>query len=230
MSGRYAIYFAPAHGSPWWRFGAGWIGRDERGDTALPQQPPPGFDGGSFGELTAEPRRYGFHATLKAPFRLREGAGEPLLRARLAAVASRLRALPVGRLVPVWTEGFVALAPVQHDAALAALAAHCVTGLDELRAPLNAAEMARRRPEALDERGRQLLAEYGYPHVLERFRFHMTLTGPVDIRTAGDLVAHLAPRIEDLNATHPPVLDRLCLFHQAAPDRAFVRIHEEALA
>lgn len=230
MSRRHAVYFAPAHGSPWWRFGAGWLGRDERDDLDLPQPAPPGFDASRLHALTAEPRRYGFHATLKAPFRLREGADEAVLRTRLAALASRLRPLPLGRLVPVWMDSFVALVPAQRDAALEALAARCVTDLDDLRAPLRAAELARRRPEALDERGRRLLADYGYPHVLERFRFHMTLTGPVDIHLAGRLVPHLAPRIADLNLAHPPVLDRLCLFHQAAPDRPFVRVHEEVLA
>lgn len=230
MSGRFAIYFAPAHGSPWWRFGAGWIGRDERGDIALPQEPPTGLDGARFGELTAEPRRYGFHATLKAPFRLRDGADEPLLRKRLAGLASRLRPVPLGQLVPVWMDGFVALVPVRRDAALDALATQCVTELDDLRAPLGAADLARRNPEGLDERGRQLLAAWGYPHVLERFRFHMTLTGPADIHTAGRLVAHLAPRVSALNASHPLLLDRLCLFHQREAGAAFARIHEEALA
>lgn len=230
MSGRYAVYFAPAHGSQWWRFGAGWIGRDERDDADLPQPAPPGLDAAPLTALTAEPRRYGFHATLKAPFRLRQGTDEALLRTRLAGVAARLCPLPLGRMVPVWMDGFVALVPAQRDAALDALAARCVTELDDLRAPLRAPDLARRNPDALDDRGRQLLAAWGYPHVMERFRFHMTLTGPVDIRMAGQLVAHLSPRVADLNFTHPLVLDRLCLFHQAEPDRAFVRVHEEVLA
>jgi putative phosphonate metabolism protein len=230
MSERFALYFAPAHASPWWRFGAYWIGRDEVRDAALPQQPPPGFDAARFAALTAEPRRYGLHATLKAPLRLREGANEALLRQRLADVAARLRALPLGPLAPVWMDGFIALVPQRCDPALTALAAECVTGLDALRAPLTAQDLARRNPQALDERGRQLLAEYGYPHVLERFRFHMTLTGPVDGDTAGRLLAHLTPRVNDLNAAHPLALDRLCLFCEARPGAAFVRVHEQALA
>ena len=35
MSARYAIYLAPAHGSPWWTFGAHWLGRDESNGAAL---------------------------------------------------------------------------------------------------------------------------------------------------------------------------------------------------
>lgn len=230
MSGRHAVYFAPAHGSPWWRWGAGWLGRDECGDAALPQDPPAGFDAARFAELTAEPRRYGFHATLKAPFRLREGVDQALLRERLAALASRLGALPLGPLQPTWLDGFVALTPLHRTPSLDALAAQCVTDLDDLRAPLDPADLARRNPDGLDERGRQLLAAWGYPHVLERFRFHMTLTGPVDRHTANRLIAHLAPRVAELDAAHPLWLDRLCLFHQREPGGPFVRIHEEQLA
>ena len=70
MRPRYAIYFAPAHGSPWWEFGARWLGRDERNDTALTQHPLAQIAPDDLLELTAQPRRYGFHATLKAPFGL----------------------------------------------------------------------------------------------------------------------------------------------------------------
>jgi putative phosphonate metabolism protein len=230
MSERFAVYFAPAHESPWWNLGARWIGRDELRDAALPQEPPPGVDAARFAALTAEARRYGLHATLKAPLRLREGASETLLCERLAALAARLRALPLGPLAPVWMDGFLALTPSQPSAALAALAAACVTELDDLRAPPTAADIARRNPDALDARGRQLLAEYGYPHVLERFRFHMTLSGQIDSGTAQQWIAHLTPRVAALNATHPLILDRLCLFCETRPGSPFTRIHEEVLA
>ena len=49
--------------------------------------------------------------------------------------------------------------------------------LDPFRAPLTPSERARRRPEDLDPRRRALLDRWGYPHVFEAFRFHMTLTG-----------------------------------------------------
>ncbi|HVE52299.1 MAG TPA: hypothetical protein VNB23_02820, partial [Ramlibacter sp.] len=61
---RYAIYYAPAVGSPWWKFGAGWLGRDEQRDAPLPQPPLHGLQPDEFARVTAEPRRYGFHATL----------------------------------------------------------------------------------------------------------------------------------------------------------------------
>ncbi|AEG93347.1 DUF1045 domain-containing protein [Ramlibacter tataouinensis] len=227
---RYAVYFAPAVGSPWWDFGAGWLGRDELRDAPLAQPAVPGFDAGQLAQLTGEPRRYGFHATLKAPFRLREGATETQLRDRLRLLAGRLRRLPLGGLVPRHMEGFVALVPARAPPGLDALAAQCVTDLDGLRAPLTEAEIARRQPRRLDARGRELLAAHGYPHVLERFRFHMTLSGLVDAATAARLMVHLPPALDRLDTGHPLLLDRLCLFGEPRPGAAFVRLHEEELA
>jgi putative phosphonate metabolism protein len=224
---RYAVYFAPAHGCAWWRFGAHWLGRDEVGGAALEPPVLDGFTARQFGQLTAEPRRYGFHATLKAPMRL---AVEP--EVLIACVDALARSLHRIRLdpVPVFMDGFLALVPARIDPALQALAARCVTELDDLRAPLTADERARRRPERLDERGRELLDRYGYPGVLERFRFHMTLTGPCEAATAGRLVAQLAPRLQRLQREEPLVLDRLCIFREPAPGEPLVRVHECELA
>lgn len=226
---RYAIYYAPRRESAWWRFGAGWLGRDECAGAALERLPPPGMDAAAFDALTAAPRRYGFHATLKAPFRLAAGADEALLRRRLAALATQLAAVPLLPLVPIYMDGFVALVPAQRHPGLEALAARCVTELDDLRAPLEADDLARRNPDALDVRGRELLDRHGYPHVLERFRFHLTLSGTVNTAIAGTLVARVAPEVARLNTADPPRLDRLCLFVEPEPGAPFLRIHEEAL-
>jgi hypothetical protein len=148
------------------------------------------------------------------------------LLARVDAIARRLRPLPIGPLVPVYMDGFVALMPARQSPSVEAVAAVCVTELDRLRAPLTADELARRHPERLDERGRELLALYGYPHVLERFRFHMTLSGPMDTGRAGELVARIAPEVARLNQVEAPMLDRLCVFHEPAPGQPFMRIHD----
>lgn len=227
-SGRYAVYFAPARESAWWTFGAGWLGRDEIADQPLPQPCPAGFGAQDFAQLTAEPRRYGFHATLKAPFRLKSPEPAQLFE-RVDALAAQLRAVPLGSLVPLYMDGFVALAPARLNPAVVQLGARCVVELDDLRAPLTDDEVARRQPERLDERGRDLLARYGYPHVLERLRFHMTLSGPVDAATAGRLVAYVAHPVAQLHTRQRPSLDRLCVFHEREPGQNFVRVHEAEL-
>lgn len=225
--GRFAVYYAPAADSPWWRFAAGWVGRNELSGEPLPQPCPPGFTHDTFAQLTAEPRRYGFHATLRPPMRLNTTAAA--FFGRVESLAAQLRAVPLGTLVPVYMDGFVALVPSARNPALGTLAAHLVTGLEPLREPLNDAERARRKPDQLDGRGRELVDQYGYPGVMERFRFHMTLTGPVDTATAGRLVAHLAAPMSRLNQEAPPVLDRLCVFHEPEPGAPFRRVRELVL-
>lgn len=226
---RYAVYFAPQAGTAWWRFGAGWLGRDEVRDAPLPQPVVPGFESTAFDALTADPRLYGFHATLKAPFRLREGCSEGVLRERLGVLASRLDPLSLGPLRPRTLDGFVALVPQAPPAGLAALEALCVVDLDDLRAPLSPHERARRRPEQLDVRCRELLERFGYPLVLDRFRFHMTLTAVVDAATAERLANHAQAVVAPLNEREALQLDRLCLFRQQAPGGTFVRVHDEVL-
>jgi hypothetical protein len=179
--------------------------------------------------ITAEPRRYGFHATLKAPFRLRDGVPEEALLERVNGLARRLQAVALGTLVPGMLDGFVALMPASPNPALNALAAACVTELDDLRAPPSQAEIERRRNQHLDARGRELLERYGYPHVMERFSFHMTLSGPVDTAWASRIVAQVARPVHQANIEQPLVLDRLCVFVEPEPDAAFLRIADAPL-
>lgn len=228
LTPRYAIYFAPAPHSPWWDAGAHWLGRNERRDELLPPDAAMAFEPAEWQSLTAEPRRYGFHATLKAPFRLGGGHSEEDLWARLRALAAELAPVALGPLSTVALGDFVAWVPSAPPPELAVLAARCVTELDDLRAPLTPPELARRRPESLDARGRELLERYGYPHVMERFRLHFSLSGPVDGPTAQRVLDAWAPRTAQLNQA-PLLLDRLCLFVQTDPEQAFRRVGDALL-
>lgn len=229
MSARYAIYFAPAHGSPWWTFGAHWLGRDECSDVPLVQPVPLEIDPADLFAVTSAPRRYGFHATLKAPFHLSgEHALDDLL-ARMAWLAATLKPVALGPLRAVTLGDFVALVPATPPAELAALAAACVSELDDLRAPLSAHELARRGADRLDARGLELLQLYGYAHVLERFRFHFTLSNSVAPSTAQRVMQAVAGPVAQLNATTPLLLERLCLFKEPAPGQPFRRIADARL-
>ena len=226
---RYAVYFAPHRDCPWRAFGAAWLGRDEIEDVPWPQ-PAEGHHGtADIAALTAAPRRYGFHATLKAPFRLSSGHSGDDLLARLRQLARQQRRIPLGRLEPVWLDGFVALVPAVAPPALHSLAAACVTELDDLRAPATQAERERRSIPAEDVRGQELMARYGYPQVLERFRFHMTLTGPVAAPVAQEIIARVTPAVARLNEQAPLKLDRLCLFAQPSPHASFRRLADVEL-
>lgn len=224
MSARYAIYFAPDRLSAWWRFGAHWLGRDESSNTAL--QPPTLAQIGAdeLTRITEEPRRYGFHATLKAPFRLLPGHDESGLVSRLGQLAQTLSPVALGPMQVTAPGDFVALTPLATSPALQALADACVTGLDDLRAPLTPAELARRRADTLAPREAELLARYGYPYVLEKFRLHLTLTGPVTPDTAQRVMAAVGPEADRLNRDAPLVLDRLCLFVEKSPGTPLLRV------
>jgi putative phosphonate metabolism protein len=205
---RQAIYFAPPAGSALARFGAGWLGWDAEAGAAVAGPVVPGR-----AALVAGPRRYGFHATLKPPFRLAEGVDAAGLDAAVAAVAAGFGRFEV-RLRLGWLGGFLALVPAGEAEDVAALAAACVTRLDRFRAPPGAAELAR-RGAGLDAVEAANLARWGYPWVLERFRFHMTLTGPVPQAGRAAAEAALAPLVAPLLAAPVPVVD-VCRFGEGA--------------
>jgi hypothetical protein len=217
---RYAVYYAPAPGSPLACFGERWL----RGDAV-----PDGLGADAWQAMLREPRRYGFHATLRPPLRLAAGVSESDFLARVAALARRWPVVPLGALAPQALEGYVALVPVDPPAVLQALAADCVTGLDALRAPLVPAERARRAPHRLDDRGRALLERYGYPQVLERFRFHMTLATFGHAADAARIVAAAHRTLGALSDADPPLLDRLCVFVEPRRGAPFERRLDLAL-
>lgn len=171
---RYAIYYAPEAGA-FAAAAARWLGWDVQTGQGVDQPiiplPRP------LVEVTAEPRRYGFHGTLKPPFRLAQGVKADDVAEATARLAASLKPIAFSGLQMVDLGGFLALVPRGNTDALQHLAAEVVRGLEPFRAPLTEAEIARRKPERLTTRQRDLLAAYGYPYVMEEFRFHLTLSG-----------------------------------------------------
>ena len=229
MTIRHAIYYAPAHSSPWWTFGAGWLGRDETHDGAPPEFAAPMLPAAEHHHITTQARRYGFHATLKAPFHLRSGVTPAELLVRARSLAQRLRPVPLSPLQVRRLGPYVVLLTPDHHTAAADLANACVTELDDLRQPLTPDDLARRQPATLDARELELLHRYGYPHVLERFRFHLTLTDPVNEAQAALVTEAVSAQVARLNAQTPLTLDRLCIFEEPAPGQAFRRVHDLVL-
>ena len=229
MSARYAIYYAPAPGSPWWQFGAHWLGRDECKDSALTQPVLTHIKPEVLRSITSSPRRYGFHATLKAPFGLAVGRTVAQLQSRLNMLARTLQPVAVGPLHAIALGDFLALVPTHAPEKLMQLASACVRDLDDLRRPLEPEDLARRRPKKMDARALELLHQYGYPHVLERFRFHFSLTGPVTPESAQTVLHEVQDRVAYLNATEPLRLDRLCLFVEPGHGQAFTRMADVEL-
>lgn len=203
---RLAVYYAPRPGAFADR-AAAWFVAGEAAQRLLPDL--------SLAQLMAGARRYGFHGTIRAPFRPASGVTLEDVGAHVAALAALLAPARCDGLRLANMHGFLALVPEGDEGALRDLAAHVVTETDALRAPLDAGEIARRRPETLSTRQRDLLHRWGYPYVMEEFRFHLTLTDSLPQTVldpvAAALAAHFAPVLPQ-----PFVVEDLCLFGEDA--------------
>jgi putative phosphonate metabolism protein len=174
---RYAIYYVPAPESDLYRFGSGLLGYDAYTGETLPVPGELIRAVPDWRDLTLAPRTYGFHATLKAPLALARGKTEDDLRLACEAFAGTIRAVPVIEPVVSNISDFVAIIPAKSSTALDQLARDCVSALDDFRAPLTVQDRARRKPATLTARQAGYLDRWGYPYVMDEFRFHMTLTG-----------------------------------------------------
>jgi putative phosphonate metabolism protein len=210
---RYAIYYAPAPDSDLDRFGARLLGYDAvgGGDLTFPDgilQAVPDWR-----DLTSDPRKYGFHATLKAPISLAPGKTEAELLAACAAFAATPRAIPVIRPVVGSIEGFIAVIPAEAPPELIRFAADCVSEFDSFRAPLTEEDRSRRNPSQLTPGQREHLERWGYPYVMDDFRFHMTLTGRLGAERRELLLKMLAQRFAALGLATLPI-DRIAVLRQ----------------
>lgn len=168
---RHAVYYAPAASSTLHRLGSSWLGRDAVLGEAVRQ---PAIAG--LADATLDPSRYGFHATLKAPFTLNSDMKRVELGDAVALLAAQMETVTIPNLALRDIDGFLALVPDEPVAALSVLAEFCVCAVDTFRTQVNEAELKRRRTANLTPRQEFLLMRWGYPYVLDEFRFHMTLT------------------------------------------------------
>ena len=197
------MYYAPAEDDALWSAGCDWLGRDPASGRLIPN---PARDA-----ITAEPRRYGFHATLKPPMRLAH-PWQALLE-DTADLAARLAPFTLPPLQVSDLNGFLALRETAPCPELQALADACVTGLDAHRVSPDAAEIARRRQSGLTPEQDAMLLDWGYPHVLGTWRFHMTLTR----RLTPAEHATVRPAVEEHFAAAcalPRRVGSVCLFTQ----------------
>lgn len=211
---RYAVYYAPAAGSALWRFGSAVLGYDALTGEGLPFAVPPGCDPAQWPAFTEEPRRYGFHATLKAPFELADGRSEEQLRAFARNHAAGLDAVELAGLSVTALGSFVALTPSEPSEALQRFAFSAVQAFELFRAPLSEADKGRRLKSPLTPAQHAYLEAYGYPYVGDAFRFHMTLTGSLP----GDQAGPVKRALEAAYAAAVPAgsvrIDRFALFKQ----------------
>lgn len=217
---RYAIYYAPPPGSEFDRFGSALLGYDAyRGETqpfleAIIHAVP------DWQDVTQDPRGYGFHATLKAPFSLPPDRTETELLAACELFATTPRRIPIIEPVVGSISGFIAVVPAHLSTELLELAADCTTEFDSFRAPLTPEDRARRNPSKLTARQVDHLDRWGYPYVMEDFQFHMTLTGRLPAERQRAILQLLQERFAAINLSTFSV-DRIALFRQDEAKSSF---------
>jgi putative phosphonate metabolism protein len=218
---RYAVYFAPARSSSLWQLGCAWLGRDAATGATFTPPELPGISSERMRSLTASARHYGWHATLKPPFALAEQMSEDDLVAALTTLTRAGRPFTLPALRVRLLSDFIALQTETPSELLEQLAEQCVAELDFLRRPADAEELARRRAQGLTPRQAVLLQRYGYPYVMDQWRFHMTLTsrvfGAEREAVLSGLERYLQPALEA-----PIRCEDICLFVQRSPDSVFM--------
>jgi len=235
---RIALYYAPPASSAWWHAGCEWLGRDAETGRSIetPEEPVIAALGQAVAALTGSPRRYGWHGTLVAPFHTAEGVTpqEVLSVARewadhIEPFDAPLSAVEMGRFVALHA------ARPDDDESIRRVAASALHALTSLRARPSAEDAERRLASGLSERQRTLLHEWGYPYVLDEFRFHMTLSDALDASSArAAIVTMWQTRAETLG---PLPFHGAALFvqpHPGAPFTLWQRLpfanaHSEAL-
>ena len=223
--GRFAIYAVPGVraadpvGARLRQRAEQWLGRSVSPDPVTPGLPA-GWTRAAIDAITVDARRYGFHATLKAPFRLAEGQTPEELDAAVARFAAGRVATVIPQLTLARLGGFFALVPGADAPGLHALADEVVRAFDDFRGPATEAELARRNPAALTPRRRELLLSWGYPYVLEEFLAHLTLTDRIPKERQAAVERALTDWFAELLGADVPV-DALCVFTEAEPGAPF---------
>lgn len=210
MYRRYAIYYAPKS-VDFAEKAARWLGWDPMVGEHVHF---PDFADQQWGEDVRSAQKYGFHGTLKAPFKLAEGCTEIQLKQALTAFANQHKCIELGALQVHAIGSFLALLPSGALHVLNDFAFSVVKEFDAMRAPLSSDDFARRRPDRLSARQRELLECWGYPLVDKEFQFHLTLSGRLSAERLDAMVTRAQEWFSE-ELVQPFLIEDLCLFGEA---------------
>jgi len=209
---RCAVYFVPDIHSSWWQAGSAWLGRCAATGKSMTQPQLTGISPDEQWTRTSDPRRYGWHATLKAPFKIGPGENLKSVISALQALAEKLPAFELPPMKVSMDGGFMALRPKGDLSLINATAAACVKELHSYSAPLSKADLERRRQAPLTPKQDCLLVEWGYPYVFEEFNFHFSLTNKLDGVTDEECAAWVDAAQLHFSNLGACRFDRLALF------------------
>ncbi|MCY4302093.1 MAG: DUF1045 domain-containing protein [Aestuariivita sp.] len=172
---RYAVFFVPETTDRWANFCTSWLGWDSVTGNSV-SHPEISMVGCTISALTDVPRRYGLHATLKPPFRLAPEKSERTLEQAIAELTGTLAPICLDSLEITRLNRMLMLTAVGFPSTINHLSARLVMELDCHRAALTDLEFSRHKPDVLTPAQTRNLNEWGYPYVLDEYRFHITLT------------------------------------------------------
>lgn len=222
MTRRYAIYFAPPEGSELEAFGRRFLGRDHVTGEEFEQPDLNGLGTDDLKHITKSARHYGFHATLKAPFPLKDGRTVDELRSAAMSFAAERTAFEAPPLQMSALSRWIAFTLSAPCPAMNRLAADCVRDFEPFRAPLDDADIKRRRESGLTPRQDEQMLAYGYPYIFEDFHFHMTLAGPLDGDRRGRVLDIL--KSETVALENAPLrIDAIALYEQPDRENPFIQ-------
>lgn len=218
---RYAIYYIPEPDSKLWRFASRLLGRDSFTGDSVKAAKVEGIEPERLMEITASPRHYGFHATLKPPFYLSKHTDRQMLDEALEAFVAGQKPFKVPALELAELDGFLALRPKKACTELDEMAKACVKNFDGFRAPPSKEETEKRLKADLNKTQKKMLEKWGYPYVMDEFRFHMTLTERLEDKERKAVLKAIGPEIAEVLTGKPWVFNAIALVRQKSTDKPF---------
>lgn len=210
---RYAIYYAPEPGSVLDTLGRTWLGENDKAASPAAAKSS-GVTPERLALLTEATRRYGFHGTLKPPFTLNPVASPEGLLAAARVFARSLAPVELPPLELAVIGKFIALSPIAESAALERLAAACVRAFEGYRLPLSQEQHNDYKRDKLTVHQEHMLEHWGYPYVMEEFRFHISLTDRIDEDAERDAVMDLLTPLARPVLGQPVFIRDLVVFGQ----------------
>ena len=207
---RVAIFYAPGSQTPLADFGAQWLGWDVEKSNTVPHPEISGLPA-PISDLVATPQKYGFHGTLKAPFRLHEDQTLDGLRHAMKAFSDKRQRFVIGEMKVAKLGRFVAIIQANPSDEFANFASDIVRSFEAYRAPLSDEEIAKRRKAELTPRQDELMLQWGYPFIFEEFKFHLTLTGKLSEQNAQSVCDRLGEHLKTILKDPLEAVD-LCLY------------------
>lgn len=222
---RYAICFTPPIHDPLSVAAAEWLGRNVYSGDLCEQLSVVGCSAQDMAYYTAVPRRYGFHGSIKAPFPLADDKTESALLKAMMRFAGDITPFEIPDLEVSRLGNAFGLSPRVPCEPLTYLAARVVQAFDEFRAPMSEQEIDRLDTGKLTAPQFSNLHRWGDPFVMDEYRFHMMLTGPMTADMRTKMEGPLRTQFETLLA-QPVKVASLALFIEPEAG-APLRVHSQ---